>query len=183
MPNGLWSSRSCRRGSEQVGRGRHDLREVVKGTLYLLRTGCPWRLLPKDFPPRSTVQRHFCAGRDEGICQGINYHSWRRGRPTTERPARVPVSSTASRSRLRKAAGPAASTPARRSRAASDTSSPIPTVCWSAPSFTMPPSRTATAPPAVLEAIRSAFSWLRHVFADSAYPGAKLRGTLKCLGT
>ena len=30
-------------------------REVLNTLLYLLRTGCPWRLLPRGFPPRSTV--------------------------------------------------------------------------------------------------------------------------------
>ncbi len=29
--------------------------------------GCPWRLLPKDFPPRSTVQRYFALWRDDGL--------------------------------------------------------------------------------------------------------------------
>lgn len=38
-----------------------DLREVVNALFYLLRGGCPWPLLPKDFPPRSTVQRYFYA--------------------------------------------------------------------------------------------------------------------------
>jgi putative transposase len=32
-----------------------DLRTVLNAILYLLRTGCQWRMLPKDFPPRSTV--------------------------------------------------------------------------------------------------------------------------------
>ena len=36
-----------------------DLREVLNALLYLLRTGCPWRLLPKEFPPRSTVFGYF----------------------------------------------------------------------------------------------------------------------------
>jgi transposase len=36
-----------------------DLREVLNAILYLLRTGCPWRLLPKEFPPRSTVFGYF----------------------------------------------------------------------------------------------------------------------------
>ena len=38
--------------------GRHrsvDLRNVLEGLLYILETGCQWRHLPKDFPPRSTV--------------------------------------------------------------------------------------------------------------------------------
>ena len=36
-----------------------DLREVLNAILYLLRTGCPWRLLPKGFPPKSTVFGYF----------------------------------------------------------------------------------------------------------------------------
>ncbi|MFV3077817.1 transposase, partial [Niveispirillum fermenti] len=38
--------------------GRHrsvDLREVVNGVMYVLGTGCQWRAIPKDLPPRSTV--------------------------------------------------------------------------------------------------------------------------------
>jgi transposase len=36
-----------------------DLRDVVDAILYILRTGCQWRYLPKDFPPKSTVWRYF----------------------------------------------------------------------------------------------------------------------------
>jgi len=36
-----------------------DVREVINGILYHLRTGCPWRLLPHDFPPEGTVRRYF----------------------------------------------------------------------------------------------------------------------------
>jgi transposase len=36
--------------------------------------GCPWRLLPKEFPPRSTVQRYFYAWRDDATWQRINHH-------------------------------------------------------------------------------------------------------------
>ena len=32
-----------------------DLREVINGVMYILSTGCQWRALPKDLPPRSTV--------------------------------------------------------------------------------------------------------------------------------
>ena len=38
--------------------GRHretDMREVMNAVRYVLRTGCQWRQLPKDFPPRSTA--------------------------------------------------------------------------------------------------------------------------------
>ena len=32
-----------------------DLREVVNGILYLLRSGCPWRMVPHDLPPWQTL--------------------------------------------------------------------------------------------------------------------------------
>jgi putative transposase len=35
------------------------MREVVNAIFYVLRTGCPWRFLPKDFPPKSTVWGYF----------------------------------------------------------------------------------------------------------------------------
>ncbi len=42
-----------------LGRPRTtDLREVMNAILYIASTGCPWRFLPKDFPPVSTVDRH-----------------------------------------------------------------------------------------------------------------------------
>jgi transposase len=44
----------------RIGRPREvDLREVLDAILYLLRTGCPWRLLPREFPPGSTVFGYF----------------------------------------------------------------------------------------------------------------------------
>ncbi len=38
-----------------------NIREVFNGVLYLLSTGCQWRAIPKDFPPRSTLF-HYLAG-------------------------------------------------------------------------------------------------------------------------
>ena len=36
-----------------------DVREVVNGLMYVLSTGCQWRAIPKDLPPRSTVHGYF----------------------------------------------------------------------------------------------------------------------------
>src|SRR3954471_4133815 len=36
-----------------------DVREVVNGLMYILSTGCQWRAIPKDLPPRSTVHDYF----------------------------------------------------------------------------------------------------------------------------
>src|SRR4051794_41849603 len=54
-----------------------DLRDVVNAVFYVLRTGCQWRYLPKDFPPKSTVWRYF----DE----------WRHNGPLDTIPDRLPT--------------------------------------------------------------------------------------------
>src|SRR3954471_3594660 len=38
-----------------------DLRAVMDAILFIASSGCQWRMLPKDFPPRSTVQGYFYA--------------------------------------------------------------------------------------------------------------------------
>ena len=53
-------------------RRRVDTRAVVNAIFYQNRTGCQWRLLPKDFPPRSTVHYYFQKWRDDGTWQLIN---------------------------------------------------------------------------------------------------------------
>ena len=44
------------------GRRRREVdeRELVNGMMYVLSTGCQWRYIPKDLPPKSTVYRYFC---------------------------------------------------------------------------------------------------------------------------
>lgn len=36
-----------------------DVREVMNGIMYVLSTGCQWRAVPKDLPPRSTLYDYF----------------------------------------------------------------------------------------------------------------------------
>ena len=36
-----------------------DLREVVNGILYLLRSGCPWPMVPHDLPTWQTLYKYF----------------------------------------------------------------------------------------------------------------------------
>ena len=43
-----------------------DLWEVLSGILFLARTGCQWRMLTKDFPQRSFVQRCFYSWHSDG---------------------------------------------------------------------------------------------------------------------
>jgi len=49
------------------GRKPTDLRIILDALFYMIRVGCPWRLLPKDFPPFTTVQNRFYAWRDSGL--------------------------------------------------------------------------------------------------------------------
>ena len=50
-----------------------DLRAVTEAVLYIASSGCQWRMLPKDFPPVSTVRGYFYAWRDAGLWQTINH--------------------------------------------------------------------------------------------------------------
>ncbi len=49
------------------------LRQVVNGLMYILSTGCQWRALPKDLPPRSTVNYYFNRWDDDGMLDRIHH--------------------------------------------------------------------------------------------------------------
>ena len=53
------------------GRKPTCARVILNALFYLIRSGCPWRLLPKDFPPFTTVQNRFYAWRDSGLWSQI----------------------------------------------------------------------------------------------------------------
>ena len=49
-----------------------DMRAAMNAIFYLLRTGCPWRYLPRDgFPPRSTVYNIFRKFQRDGVWEAI----------------------------------------------------------------------------------------------------------------
>ena len=45
---------------------KHDLREIVNAILYLVKTGCQWRMLPGDFPSWSIAYYYFSAWEKNG---------------------------------------------------------------------------------------------------------------------
>src|SRR5256885_13471544 len=60
--------------AKPLGRPREiELRAVLDAILYIARTGCQWRMLPKDFPPFTTVQGYFYDWRDNGLFENINF--------------------------------------------------------------------------------------------------------------
>jgi len=50
----------------------HDVRDIWNAINYIAASGCQWRLLPRDFPPFTTVQYHFYRWRAEGLFECIN---------------------------------------------------------------------------------------------------------------
>lgn len=54
------------------GRRPIDRRRVVNGILYVVRTGCQWRMLPADFPNWSTVYGIFWRWRNEGVWEKVH---------------------------------------------------------------------------------------------------------------
>jgi putative transposase len=60
---------------EPTGQGRprlHGLRAILNAVFYVLKSGCPWRLLPRDFPPWKTVYDWFRRWRTDGTWERLN---------------------------------------------------------------------------------------------------------------
>jgi transposase len=58
-------------GPKKRGRRRHSFRTILNAIFYQVRTGCQWRLLPKDFPPFTTIQYWFYGWRDGGFLDQV----------------------------------------------------------------------------------------------------------------
>jgi putative transposase len=51
---------------------RYDLREIVNAILYLVKTGCQWRMLPPDFPKWQLVYYYFARWKQDGRIEYIH---------------------------------------------------------------------------------------------------------------
>ena len=111
-----------------------NLREVVNGLLYVLSTGCQWRAIPKDLPPKSTVYDYFDLWDWDGTLDRIHEALYVKCREAASREASPTAAIIDSQSvKSAEKGGPTsirrATTPARRSRARSATSSSIRKAC------------------------------------------------------
>jgi transposase len=70
-----------------------DLRDVVDAIFYILRTGCQWRYLPGDLPPKSTVWRYFDQWRRDGTLDRVHDRLRTKVR-TAEKPYRPRTSAS-----------------------------------------------------------------------------------------
>ena len=59
-------------GKSGGGKRTVIMREVVNGLMYVLSTGCQWRAIPKDLPPKSTVYDYFDLWTYDGTLQRIH---------------------------------------------------------------------------------------------------------------
>jgi putative transposase len=166
----------------RLGRPRKtDLRKVVEAILYVLATGCQWRALPRDFPPRSTVQGYFYAWRDIGVWRRLVSALVRRARRALGRRPTPTAAVIDSQSASTQSGGPRGydagkRVQGRKRHIITDTNGLLLAVL-------VHPANIQDVHGAVplLERLRTKFPKLRHVFADRVYRGDQLvRASAHC---
>ena len=74
--------------AKRGGRKREvNVREVMNGVMYVLSTGCQWRAIPKDLPPRSTVFAYLDLWSWDGTLERIHFELYVKCREQAGREA------------------------------------------------------------------------------------------------
>jgi putative transposase len=168
----------------RLGRPRTvDLRRVVDAILYVLATGCQWRALPRDYPPRATVQGYFYGWRDDGTWHRMNQDLVRRAREAQGRRAVPSLAIIDSQSvRTTESGGPRGldvfkRIKGRKRHIVTDSQGFL--LASLVHGANVQDSHGAVP---LLTSLAGSFPKLRHVLADRLYRGPKLMAALADLG-
>ena len=75
IPAALWARMELvlpkHRRSKKGGRPRKDPRPIAEGIFYILRTGCQWNAVPREFGTSSTLHRYFQLWERHGVFQKL----------------------------------------------------------------------------------------------------------------
>ena len=74
-------------GKTGGGKRTVNMREVVNGLMYILSTGCQWRAIPKDLPPKSSVYDYFDLWTYDGTLERIHHALYEQCRDRAQREA------------------------------------------------------------------------------------------------